>query len=147
MLITFWQNEKLLVLSNFFICYTVFRKPSAQRRQKASICGDRVFLCLYEYCGYVITNKDTNFTILLYDLCFRPIVCLTSTLMLYVHCIHSSQLSSISQRVSSTNPFIYKNQRVMLNPHSQEGKPFIPLDRTCDLSHERRTLYHMRDGS
>ena len=26
---TFWQKEKLLVLSNFFVCHYVFEKPSA----------------------------------------------------------------------------------------------------------------------
>ena len=36
---SFWEMEKLLVLSNFFFCFNVFRSHLLQKRQKASVGG------------------------------------------------------------------------------------------------------------
>ena len=37
-----WQKEKLLVLSNFFFCHYVFKKPSAAEASKSVYMRERV---------------------------------------------------------------------------------------------------------
>ena len=39
---TLWQNEKLLVLSNFFFCHSVFKKPSAAEASESVYMRERV---------------------------------------------------------------------------------------------------------
>ena len=37
-----WQKEKLLVLSNFFLCHYVFKKPSAAEASESVYMWERV---------------------------------------------------------------------------------------------------------
>ena len=50
---TFWQKEKLLVLSNFCFCHITFKSYLLMRRQKASLCGKGMsfvwFLACWNY--------------------------------------------------------------------------------------------------
>ena len=39
---TLWQKEKLLVLSNFFFCHYVFKKPSAAEVSESVYMRERV---------------------------------------------------------------------------------------------------------
>ena len=39
---TLWQKEKLLVLSNFFFCHYVFKKPSAAEASESVFMKERV---------------------------------------------------------------------------------------------------------
>ena len=39
---TLWQKEKLLVLSNFFFCHYVFKKPSAAEASESVYMRERV---------------------------------------------------------------------------------------------------------
>ena len=38
---TLWQKEKLLVLSNFFFCHYVFKKPSAAEASESVYMSER----------------------------------------------------------------------------------------------------------
>ena len=42
---TLWQKEKLLVVSNFFFCHYVFKKPSAAEASESINMRERVNTC------------------------------------------------------------------------------------------------------
>ena len=43
---TLWVKEKLLITSNFSISHSVFKRLVSQGRQKVSLCGNRLIICL-----------------------------------------------------------------------------------------------------
>ena len=53
---TLWQKEKLLVLSNFFFCHYVFKKPSAAEASESVYMRERVKL-------FPLTTKLQQMTI------------------------------------------------------------------------------------
>ena len=62
---TWWQKEKFLVSSNFFICLHVFKKPShdlLQRRQKASIWGKSLVLIWLLYPKLWVLRRRISLT-------------------------------------------------------------------------------------
>ena len=49
---TLWQKEKLLILSNFFFCHYVFKRPSAAKASESVFMRERVNLsCIQQNCS------------------------------------------------------------------------------------------------
>ena len=57
-----WQKEKLLVLSNFFFCHYVFKKPSAAEASESVYMREGVLdtFILYTFIPYILIMFLTN---------------------------------------------------------------------------------------